>query len=185
MVPWWPLSLRMVVAGHSWWLASLSLVFAWGWGCWYVGIPQLVHRCRCHRWQRHGTWEVSSEGKGAVESTVGLFTHLWLKTPDGDDVVHHQHQTTRPHVTSTLPGLLSLVMWRWQRPPDVVGGGGWVLVARCWWLGVGGWVLMAGHPDQWWWWLRKRSVWLIDDARLNVGKCRHLFRMVDAKPTYI
>ena len=37
--------------------------------------------------------------------------------------------------------------------------------------GVGGWVLVSGHHDWWWWWLRKRSVWLVDNAKLNVGKC--------------
>ena len=70
----------------------------WGQGCWYMGIPRLVRLCRCpvvvvvvrlswslsgclpHRWQRGGTWEARSQGEGAVESTVGMFTHLWPKT---------------------------------------------------------------------------------------------------------
>ena len=63
--------------------------------------------------------------------------------------------------------------------------GNMTLVAGGWWLGVGGWGLVAGHCDQWWWWLRKRSVWLMDDAKSNVGKRRHSLRKVDTKPTYI
>ena len=59
------------------------------------------------------------------------------------------------------------------------------LVAGCWWLGVGGWVLVAGCCDRWWWWLKKRSVWLVDDAKSNVGKRRRSFKKVDTKPTYI
>ena len=47
--------------------------------------------------------------------------------------------------------------------------------------------LVAGHHDRdlWWWWLRKSSVWLVDNAKSNVRKCRRSFRRVDAKPTYI
>ena len=61
------------------------------------------------------------------------------------------------------------------------------LVAGRWWLGVGGWALVAGRRDRdrWWWWLRKSSVWLIDDAKSNVGKRRCSFRKVGAKLTYI
>ena len=33
--------------GGCGWLASSSLVFIWGWGCWYMGTPQLVHLCCC------------------------------------------------------------------------------------------------------------------------------------------
>ena len=71
------------------------------------------------------TWHLGSgsKGKGAVESTVGLFTHLWLKTPDRDDMVH-RHQTMHHRLASTLPGLLPLVTWHWWRPLDVVGGVG-------------------------------------------------------------
>ena len=42
-----------------------------------------------------------------------------------------------------------------------------VLVVGHWWLGM----LVAGHHDWWWWWLKKRSVWLVDDAKSNIGKC--------------
>ena len=60
------------------------------------------------------------------------------------------------------------------------------LVAGRWWLGISGWALVAGHRDHdRWWWLRKSSVWLVDDAKSNVGKHRCSFRKVDAKPTYI
>ena len=47
--------------------------------------------------------------------------------------------------------------------------------------------LVAGRRDRdrWWWWLRKSSVWLVDDAKLNVGKRQRSFRKVDTKPTYI
>ena len=55
-----------------------------------------------------------------------------------------------------------------------------VLVVGHWWLGM----LVAGHHD-WWWWLKKRSVWLVDDAKSNVGKRRRSFRKVGAKLTYI
>ena len=68
-----------------------------------------------------------------------------------------------------------MVTWLWW-----LGVGGWALV------GVGGWALVAGRRDRdRWWWLRKSSVWLIDDAKLNVGKRQRSFRKVDAKPTYI
>ena len=41
------------------------------------------------------------------------------------------------------------------------------LVVGRWWLGM----LVAGHHDWWWWWLKKRSVWLVDDAKSNISKC--------------
>ena len=89
-----------------------------------VGTSLSLSSCLPCQWQRCGTWEVSSEGEGAVESTVGLFTHLWPKTPDSDDVVRRHRQMTCCHVASTLLGLLSLVTWHWQHPLDVVGGAG-------------------------------------------------------------
>ena len=74
MVQWWPLSLRVVVAGHLWVVGVGALVFVWGQGCYCMvvgGHPQLVCRCS-HPFICHIAGSNMAPGKGAV-STRGLF----------------------------------------------------------------------------------------------------------------
>ena len=167
VVQWWPLSLRMVVAGRSWVVGVLVTCVRLGVGVLVCGHPSVgtslsLSGCGCgYLVVCHIGGNEVAPGKREVRAR-GLLNRRWgclltcgWKQPDGDDVPHHHHQTTHRRIASTLPGLVSLVTWRWRHPPDVVCGvchrwpwwrgvGGWVLVARRWWLGIvigsgGGW----------------------------------------------
>ena len=63
----------------------MSLVFVGGQGCWYVWASlgwYVVVVILLFATSVAVTWHLglSSEGEGGVESNVGLFTHLRLKT---------------------------------------------------------------------------------------------------------
>ena len=57
----------------------------------------------------------------------------------------------------------------------------WAVVA----MGDRGDVASVGGRRRRWWWLGKKPVWLLSDAKPNVGVCRHSFGKVAPKMTYI
>ena len=163
-------------------------MFVGGQGCWYawaslgwyvVVVIQLFATSVAMTWHLGLSSEV-------LNRTWGCLLTCGRKQPDGDDVpcpddasLHRVDLAWARCVGDVTLGASSgCCGWCWPRV---------TVVTWHWWLGVGGWALVARRRDRdrWWWWLRKSSVWLVDDAKSNVGKHRRLFRKVDAKPTYI